>query len=32
MPSFDSEEAARAAGYKDGDLVNIGGVMGTLEP
>lgn len=30
--SFNSEEEARAAGYKDGDLVNIGGVTGILEP
>lgn len=31
-PSFRNEAEARAAGYKDGDRVKIGGVLGTLEP
>lgn len=31
-PSFQSEAEARAAGHQDGDVVNIGGVTGVLEP
>ena len=31
-PSFRNEAEARAAGYKDGDRVKIGGVVGNLTP